>query len=375
MLKSKTLLALTSAFISMNSFALVCQTNMVRGNGSLINSFFGEGTSQSIACRESRKQCRFAIRQGQRNGQFSGADCILIGVVGNGDVGPTPDPVPTPDPNPAPGQFTYELNQIERDYNSGGWRLRRTVIRDLTRFPVARSLKIALTALADSDRDVRNTANQVVNDLLNMINLSYESVEITNIVTPMLNSSSWKVRQQAAVILGKLPSAVGIIPLLSSLADSDYDVRNAVLNSIQKLRNAFDFQDVMRSNKPAVRELSKMNSWKVRQVTAQLIGFSQVSSYVLLAVKLAGDSDTDVRLAAKNAVASITSNYNFPNVGRNLIQKLGELTRASSWNVRQQAVFALGETRNYSARTYVLRALDDSDSDVRNAARIALNKI
>jgi HEAT repeat protein len=373
MFKTKTLVAFTSAFISMNSFALVCQTNMVRGNGSLIDSFFGEGISETDACRESRKQCRLTVRRAQRNGQLTNADCILIGVVGNGN--PIPDPTPIPDPVPNPGNFSYELDQIEREYNQGGWRVRQTVIGDLTRFPSPRAIKIALKALKDNDSDVRRTAGNVVNQLPSLMNLDYDSIEILASITPLLNSSAWLVRQKTAVVMGKLPTAEGIIPLLGSLNDSDSDVRNSVKNSITKLSRNYDFKDMMRRNVEALKRLSNSGSWLTRQLTVKLVGESQIKRLVVIAVKLAGDSDSDVRNAASKAVRSITSSRGFDRVGLNTIEKLGSLSRASSWNTRVQAVYALGETRNYAARTYVLRALDDNDSDVRNAARIALNKI
>jgi HEAT repeat protein len=373
MFKTKTLLTLTTAFISMNSFALVCQTNMVRGNGSLIESYFGEGVSEAIACRESRKQCRLTIRQGQRNGQLTNADCILIGVVGEGN--PIPDPIPTPVPTPTRGNYSYELDQIQADYNQGGWRVRQAVIADLKRFPAPRALKIALKALQDSDNDVRNTARNVVNQLTNLIDLNYEAIVILEKVVPLLNSNAWLVRQQVAIVIGKLPTAQGIIPLLGSLNDSDNDVRNAVRAALNKASNSYDFKSVMRANQKALKSLAKSNSWATRQATAKVVGKSQIKSLITVLVKLAGDSDSDVRNAARAAINSLISSTNFTQVGINTIDNLGKLTKASSWITRQQAVYALGETRNYAARSYVLRALDDRDSDVRNAARTALNKI
>jgi hypothetical protein len=369
MIKTKTLLALTTTLISMNSFALICQTNMVRGNGSLINSFFGEGISETDACRESRKQCRLTIRRAQRNGQYSNADCILVGLV------ESENPRPEPTPTPYPVDYSYELDQIQRDYNQGGWRLRQAVIVDLTRFPSPRALKMALTALEDNDSDVRAAAKNVVNQLITLMNLDYDSAIILNKISSLLDSSSWLVRQQTAIVIGKLTTSEGIITLLGSLNDSDSDVRSAIRNSIGKLSLSYDFKDMMRRNQQDLKRLSKSSAWATRQVTVKLIGKSQIKRLITIAVKLAGDSDSDVRIAAKNAVRSITSNRNFTSLSINMVDKLGNLSSASAWQVRQQAVFALGETRNYSARTYVLRALDDSDSDVRNAARVALSKI
>jgi HEAT repeat protein len=381
MIKTKSLVVLTTAFISMNSFALVCQTDMIRGNGNIFNAYFGEGFSEQEACKEARKECSKALRLGQRSGQFQNASCELVGLVGS-DTNPdpipypTPEPIPTPNPYPTPvGNYDYQLNQIERDYSNGGWQRRQAAIAELTRFPAPRALSIALRAMGDSDSDVRSTAVRVLRELPRQMDLAYQAMEILNIVTPTLKSGSWTVRQASAKLIGMLQTAQGVIPLLGSLSDSDTDVRSAASNSINTLKQSQDFRQVMRSNKNVFEQILRTGGWITRQMVVRLIGESRINRYIDTVVAAMGDSDSDVRNAAQNAIRSITESGNFTNLNINLIDELGQLSTASSWTVRQQAVFALGETRNYAARTYIIRALDDRDSDVRNAARDALRKI
>jgi HEAT repeat protein len=378
MIKTKSLVVLTTAFISMNSFALVCQTDMLRGNGNIINAYFGEGFSEQEACKEARKECSKALRLGQRSGQFQNANCVLVGLVGSTNPIPDPTPIPDPVPNPYPtpsGQYDYQLNQIERDYDNGGWQRRQAAIAELTRFPAPRALSIALRAMGDSDSDVRSTAGRVLRDLPRQMDLAYQAIEILDIVTPTLRSSSWIVRQASAKIIGQLQTAQGIIPLLGSLSDSDSDVRSAASTSINIIKQSQDFIQVMRSNKNVFEQILSSGGWITRQMVVRLMGESRINRYIDTVVAAMADSDSDVRSAANIAIRSITQSGNFTNLNINLIDKLGQLSRASSWLVRQQAVFALGETRNYSARNYVIRALDDNDSDVRSAARDALRKI
>jgi len=94
-----------------------------------------------------------------------------------------------------------------------------------------------------------------------------------------------------------------------------------------------------------------------------------------MAVKATGDIDTDVRAEAARAVKAIVLAPNYINNSNAFINDLIALYRSSNWQVRMYSIFALGETRNYMARSTIISALDDRDADVRNSARNALNKI
>ena len=333
MIKTKSLVVLTTAFISMNSFALVCQTDMLRGNGNIINAYFGEGFSEQEACKEARKECSKALRLGQRSGQFQNANCVLVGLVGSTNPIPDPTPIPDPVPNPYPtpsGQYDYQLNQIERDYDNGGWQRRQAAIAELTRFPAPRALSIALRAMGDSDSDVRSTAGRVLRDLPRQMDLAYQAIEILDIVTPTLRSSSWIVRQASAKIIGQLQTAQGIIPLLGSLSDSDSDVRSAASTSINIIKQSQDFIQVMRSNKNVFEQILSSGGWITRQMVVRLMGESRINRYIDTVVAAMADSDSDVRSAANIAIRSITQSGNFTNLNINLIDKLGQLSRASS---------------------------------------------
>lgn len=205
--------------------------------------------------------------------------------------------------------------------------------------------------------------------------MRFEAMNIISLVAPSLRSGSWTKRQAAADVLGKVDTAEGIIPLIGAMSDSDRDVRNAAKNSLRVLKSAYDLKQVVRRNKRDFANLIKDGTWTGRQAAVEVLGAAQVSRTIDIAVKAAGDSDNDVRSSAISAIRSITSSRSYMNIGSDMINKLGKLTRKGGWVQRQQAVFALGETRNYEARSFVIRALDDSDTDVRAAARAALNKI
>lgn len=373
----KVLLLLGTSFIGLSAQAVVCEVNMVRGNGNLIQPFRANGIDQRISCRDAQKACRLDLRQRQRDGRNMQATCELVGVINTGPLPPIPGPTPNPNPGPLPpmGNYDYQLDGIAQVLSSGGWRARQHAVQDLTRYPSARAIAMAVKVLNDNDSDVRSSATRAVNELINLVDMSYESIEVMQTVTPLLTSGGWKQRQAAAKVLGSVMTAEAVIPLLSALNDNDSDVRSSVQQSINKLMGEPDLKKVVRKNKQNFTSLAKSGGWKQRQATVKVLGVAQVPRTITIVVAATGDNDSDVRSAATNAMKSIFQARNYTNVNMNVISKLDELYRTGGWKVRMNAVKALGATYNPAARNTVLRALDDNDSDVRNAARVALRNL
>lgn len=379
MLKSKALMIFSTAVMSVGAQAVVCQADMVRQSGQVIQNFFGEGFDEAESCKEARKECSKELRLSQRSGANRNASCVLVGVV---NTQPAPNPYPNPTPNPYPnpgngqyGQYDYQLNEIEMLLSSTNWRARQMAAQDLTRYPSARALAIGIKAIADSDSDVRNSAINSVNQIVNMLDMYRESISVIKEMTPTLTRGTWQQRQMSAKILGQVTTAEAIIPLISAVGDSDSDVRNTAANSVNALLNSQDLKQVVMSNKLNMETLVTAVSWQVRQLAVKVIRIAATPRLIAIVVRATGDSDSDVRNEAIQAVKSLTQERNYTNLPMNIINELEDLYRSNSWQVRVQVIFALGETRNYMARNTIIRALDDSDSDVRNAARAALNKI
>jgi hypothetical protein len=384
MLSAKKILLIGTSLVAMSAQAVVCEVNMVRGNGNLIQPFRAQSVDERMACREAQKACRLDLRIRQRAGRNRQASCQKIGVVASRPTpttrpipGPTRPTIPRPNPRPTPqvGNFDFELDRLAQTLSNGDWRSREYAAQSLVRYPSARAIAMAIKALNDNDSDVRNAVNRSLTELISLVDMSYESISLMQQLTPMLNSGGWKQRQAAAKILGLLGTAEPIIPLISAMNDNDADVRNAVKHSINTMMQAYDLKQVVRQNKDVFASLTTTGGWKSRQIAVQILGVAKLPATIVAAVKAIGDNDTDVRNAAIAAMRSISSARNFTNLNIRLIDELAQLTRSGNWKVRMHAVETLGNTYNYAARDAVLRALDDNDADVRNAARVALGKL
>jgi HEAT repeat protein len=377
MLSTKTLFLLGTTLMTMSAQAVVCQVDMVRGNGRVIQPFTSHGLDQREACKEAQKACRLDLRQRQRNGSNIQASCQLVGVINTGPLPPMPNPGPTPNPNPYPpvGNYDYELDGIAQVLSSGGWRARQHAVADLVRYPSPRAIAMAVKALNDNDSDVKNAASRSVNELINLIDMNYDSIPVMQAVAPLLKNGGWKQRQAAAKVLGAVYTAEAVIPLIDALNDNDSDVKNMAQSSINKVIGNPDLKQVVRQNKQAFAQLAKSGGWKQRQQTIKVLGVAQVPRTIAIVVEATGDNDSDVSRAATNAMNSIVQARNYSSVNMNTIAKLDELYRTKGWKVRMNAVTALGATYNPAARPTVLRALDDNDSDVRRAAQNALRNL
>lgn len=376
MLSRKNLLIVSASLMAMSAHAVVCEVNMVRGNGSLIQSFRAQGIDQRISCREAQKACRLDLRLRQRSGGNRQANCELVGVVDTAPQ-PTPRPRPTPRPTPTPptGNFDYQLDGIASIISHGGWRARQGAVEDLTRYPTTRALVMAIDAISDSDSDVRNSATRSAKQLINSIDMSYETIDIMQSLSPRITGGTWKQRQLVAKTLGEVATAEALIPLLPALSDSDSDVRNAAQQSISNLAQRQDLRQVVRANIDIFATLASSGGWKQRQETVKVIGEAQIPKTITILVRAIGDSDSDVRNAAVNATSILITARSFSRVSLRVIDELTDLYRSGGWKVRQQAIKALGATHNQAARNTIIRALSDSDSDVRNAANVALRNL
>lgn len=367
---SKKLILLGTTLVSMSAQAVVCEVDMIRRNGNLIQPFTAQGISEREACREAQKACRLDLRLRQRAGRDINASCQMVGVI---NTNPNP-PIPNP-PIPPVGNYDYELDRLSRVLSNGSWRARQQAATDLVRYPSARAIAMAVKTLNDGDSDVRNAANRSINELINIVDMNYESIPVMQAVTPLLKNGGWKQRQAAAKVLGAVFTAEAVIPLIDALNDGDSDVRNTAQRSINQVTSNQDLKQVVRQNKQAFARLTTSGGWKQRQAAVKVLGTAQVPRTIAIVVAAIGDGDSDVRNAATNAMNSIVSSRNYTRVGMNIIADLENLYRTSGWRVRMSAIKALGATYNPAARPVVLDALDDGDSDVRRAAQNALRNL
>ncbi len=360
---------LVGSLLSVSASAMLCESELVTQNGRLLQVFVGEGFDKVESCKEARLKCRKAQRR--RQGQNPNSKCNLIGVVDGQGPGPgNTDPLP-----PGPGTYQYELDNIAHVLGTGGWRAREAAAQDLANIPTARALKLALKALSDSDSDVKRAAQSSVNQIKQTLPYSRRSLQIMDKMLPLLKSGGWRQRMETAKVLGMLHTAEAIIPLLDSLNDSDSDVRNAVASSLQSLKQLPDLKKVVKKNKATFESMLAHKGWKQKVETAKVIDKSGVQRFLPAIVKATGDSDSDVRSAATQAMQNMMSRQKITRLGHGPISELAAIYKSSGWKIRMNAIKVLGATLNPEARHTVLDALDDSDTDVRAAARVAIQRM
>ncbi|HBI24127.1 MAG TPA: hypothetical protein DDX84_08010 [Nitrospiraceae bacterium] len=128
---------------------------------------------------------------------------------------------------------------------------------------------------------------------------------------PLLHHSSWRVRGQAADIIGDIGISMPVEVLITRLNDTEPDVRAKVSRALGKIRA-----------KEAVEHLIgrlKDPSWVVRLQSARALGLIGVSDAVYPLLDLLLDTKWQVRSAAANSLRKMGS-FVIPRLLRTLLQ-------------------------------------------------------
>ena len=201
--------------------------------------------------------------------------------------------------------------------------------------------------------------------------LKSQNIVVTEVLTALIMSINWKIRQAVARHEGTPPS------LIKKLArDTDSNVRQAVID--RRLPSEWRYlDDNQRSTKlskevatPEVLDvLAGSSNWRVRRAVARHEGTPPS-----IIKKLARDTDSDVRQAVIDRCLPSEWRYLDDNQRSTKLSKevatpevLDVLSGSSNWRVRQAVA------SNSKASDKLLKELArDSDSDVASAAREAL---
>jgi HEAT repeat protein len=357
---------------------VLCQADMLDESQMLVQNFVVEADLEREACKQAMKGCRFTLRKLQKQGLMMGGTCQKIGLV---DVAPPPvDDDLSSDDMDVPvgdqyGQFQYELDDLQYALSSSSWRTRLYAVKELANYPTLRALKMAIEHMADSDYDVRVAASKSVNTLkVQVIQMSHP-LEVIARLEPLTKSSSWKKRLAAVKTLSQIQSAQTILVMIKMVGDSDYDVRVAAVNGLNKAMSFSDLKKVARTSKRELVDLLSSSSWKTRLNALKVLTKAKVRSTIVSVVKGTADSDYDVRVQAVKALNALTNARNYTGLSYGKINKLKDLyNTSSSWKVRMNTLKALGATLNPSVKLTLMMALDDSDYDVRVTATQELRK-
>lgn len=119
---------------------------------------------------------------------------------------------------------------LETLLSNNSWGVRKSAVQFLTKIKTVEARNMIISALADTDSDVRNTANQSLSN----IQLDDSNVDSLSIV---LGNGNWSVRRLAAKYLGNTKSKRALDILIDRLlVETDSDVKTEIKKSISKLK-------------------------------------------------------------------------------------------------------------------------------------------
>ena len=204
-----------------------------------------------------------------------------------------------------------------------------------------------------------------------------------------LKDEDWAIREEAAMILGRLRDPRAVVPLVSVLRDGDRAVRDAATGALLAIGEpavmtlgacladpVLTVQELASSVLAAIADVRvlgplikalKSPDWIVRMHAAKALGLIHDAGAVVSLVPLLQDKVKAVREETSTALAAI---------GEAALSSLLEALTHTEWLVRLHAVEALGKTRSPDAVDPLLSVLvNDRDRAVREDAVRALGQI
>jgi HEAT repeat protein len=211
-------------------------------------------------------------------------------------------------------------DRVERDLSASDVATRRSAARALASLGPTRGAPLALSAMSDSDDDVRLAAAEAA--------MRFRAPAATDVATAWLNAPDPRLRREACEVARTLPNARAIAPLARSLGDPDAEVRAA-----------------------AAEALGHQGS---PEVVAPLLGRLD-------------DTTPAVRIAIVGALARVGD-------ARAVVPLVGKVEDSAA-DVRQSVVRALGDLGDARASSALVLALRDQNGDVRREALVALGRL
>jgi HEAT repeat protein len=241
--------------------------------------------------------------------------------------------------------------RIERDMAAPDPATRRTAARDLAVLGPRRGGPLALTALSDSDDEVRLAAADAA--------IRLRVAGATDAVAVWLNAPDVRLRRKACEVARTLPSARAVAPLARTLGDPDPEVRLAAAE-------ALGHQPPADAVPPLLGRLDDPTPAVRIQVVAALSRLGDPRAVVPLVGKVQ-DSSPDVRQAVARALGDIGD----ARASSALVLAL----RDQSEEVRHDALTALGRLRAADAVDSISPFVSDRNTSLRVAALQALGLI
>ena len=248
-----------------------------------------------------------------------------------------------------------------------------------------------------SDRAIEGLANAMFNDPEESVREasidSMASLEFEQLESLLKNHADPLLRKAAAICLGRQGDPRALSSLGSALVsqpDTSEDVRSAAADALGELLSPEGVE-------PLSQALATDPSPMVREASAEALGaLGQGGSASPLEEALASDEEEDVRAAAADALGDLLSPSSLPPllearsndpspkvrgkcngaVSRFGLPRLGQaLQDSDDPSVRAAAAQVLGEHGDASAADNLIDALQDSEDEVKEAAREAVENL
>lgn len=358
----KKLILLSVATLTTSAMSYQCEVDLIdlRTNA-VIDTFYAQEDGAGN-CREGLKQCSLELRK--RGYDRNSAMCSTQPV----------DPGPGQGPGNGqnnPRHWDRIIDQLEDDANSQNASLRVAAIRQLEGYPTTRSLDIAISKLSDYDLNVRNQAFYTADHLIATIDLRNEILEIKDLVIKKKRSSSAAVRVKTLSLVAATASITAdlLTIVLDQTSDYDLNVRNKAQEAIIKLLQAPDINYVANREEAVLINFSSDSTGAVIRINSmKALGSSDNLGALKAVIVRLGDYDLNVRNAAAQIGDQMVRNpMLIAKLNRN-IESIATLMSNRNPTVRVRTLRYLALTRNLEIRSYVSRAYNDYDLNVRNEA-------
>ena len=279
------------------------------------------------------------IQGGVQGGVVGGIAGGVAGGIAGGVVSAVTDGIAHAVGN-AVGSVAEIEHEREQDRDAGKGRVRDQ-----------RTVNALMEALKDSDKDVRETAMNVLVQL--------RDPRMFEPLVAALKDTSADVREHAAFGLGQMRDARAIEPLAGALKDTSASVREQAVFALGQLRAASATDAIttaLRDTNPSVREQAAFALGQIRDKRS-----------VEPLVSALKDENPSVREQAAFALGQMRA--------ATAVEALVVALKDANPSVREHVVFALGQIGDPRAIDGLMTALKDSNAEVRKNAAFALGQI
>lgn len=210
--------------------------------------------------------------------------------------------IPPTDPNrPPPYQPPGDREErvppaLADALRSNSWTERQNAVNSIGGYQGEQASLLLVSAVADLDSDVRNSAIAQLNKR------DLRGDRVVEALALLFQNNSWNTRQAAAVQLGRMQEYSATRALILAMDDMDGDVQNAINGALaNRYLGESNVDDLGRI-------LNASNNWHVRQSAAVYLGKTHSRRALdVLYARMSTEMDGDVKNAINQSIQQLRS--------------------------------------------------------------------